>query len=212
MQRLRITFSRSGRTSYLSHLEMMKSWERVFRRAGWPVAHSQGFNPHPRIFFAAPLAVGVAAEQDIMEVHLEAPVDPESAGGDLQACLPPGLSIVEVVEIDAEALAVQKAIRAAEYLAECPNLSDRSALRAEADRVIAAASVPRERVKDTKTVRYDLRPFIQQLEVMDGDAQSIRMRLRNDAQGAGRADEVLRELGLDPAECRITRTRLVLEH
>jgi hypothetical protein len=60
-------------------------------------------------------------------------------------------------------------------------------------------------------VEYDLRPLIYSLEVAGSDPVAIRMRLRSDAQGAGRADEVLREMGLDPADCSITRIGLVLE-
>ena len=62
MQRLRATFSRGERTKYITHLDLMRFWERAFRRARVPIAHSEGFRPHPRFALAAPLPVGVTSD------------------------------------------------------------------------------------------------------------------------------------------------------
>ena len=59
MLRLRIKFSRGEQLKFLSHLDLMRLWERALRRAGINPAYSEGFSPHPRISLAAPLAVGV---------------------------------------------------------------------------------------------------------------------------------------------------------
>ncbi len=211
-QRLRLTFARRGAASFLSHLEMMRAWERVLRRAGWRPARSQGFNPHPKLFFAAPLPVGVATEADLLEVHLEEPRAPEAALEELACHMPPGVEVRRVEEVPEEAPLLQRSMAAAEYLALCPEVVPPDLLQREVDRVLAAASLPRERRKEGKTVAYDLRPMVQGVAVEEGEGRrpAVRMRLRTDAQGAGRPDEVLRELGLDPAECRITRLRLVL--
>ena len=124
--------------------------------------------------------------------------------------MPEGLELVDIMEVPTDAPAIQRLIHAAEYTAHCPP-GTLDALIVEAGRVLTASSLPRDRARDGKVVEYDLRPMIQALEVGEGDGYPVvRMRLRADAQGAGRADEVLRELGLDPADCRITRTRLVL--
>ena len=103
------------------------------------------------------------------------------------------------------------AVRAAEYRAVCPSAASGDDLEAAISRVLGAASLPRARVKETKNVRYDLRPLIRDLRLEKGEPPTVFMTLRSDTQGAGRADEVLRELGLDPADCSLTRTRLVLE-
>lgn len=54
VQRLRITFARGDEMKYITHLDMMRFWERALRRAGLPVAYSEGFSPHPQIAIAAP--------------------------------------------------------------------------------------------------------------------------------------------------------------
>ncbi len=210
MQRLRITFARDGGVRYLSHLDMMRAWERVLRRAGWRLAYSQGFNPHPKLSFAAALPVGVAAWAELLDVHLEEPRALDSASAELSREMPEGLEVVDVTEVPADAPPIQRLIHAAEYSVRCPaGILD--ALIVETGRVLAASSLPRDRARDGKVVEYDLRPMIRALEAGEEAGHPVvRMRLRADAQGAGRADEVLRELGLDPADCQITRTRLLL--
>ena len=210
MQRLRITFARDGGVRYLSHLEMMRAWERVLRRAGWRLAYSQGFNPHPKLSFAAALPVGVASRAELLDVQLEDPRALDSALAELSREMPEGLEVVDVTEVPVDAPPIQRLIHAAEYTALCP-AGTLDALTVEAGRVLAAASLPRGRAREGKVVEYDLRPMIQALEAGEEAGHPVvRMRLRADAQGAGRADEVLRELGLDPADCRVTRTRLLL--
>ena len=58
MQRLRIRFCRGQEVKFISHLDIMRLWQRAFNRAGIALAYSEGFNPHPRLSLAAPLALG----------------------------------------------------------------------------------------------------------------------------------------------------------
>ena len=95
-----------------------------------------------------------------------------------------------------------------------PGAVDPRALRAAADALLRAHALPRERQKGQATVRYDLRPFLDTLEVDDGDG-ALRMTLRHDPErGIGRPEEVLAALGeqldavLEPAS--IVREGLVL--
>ena len=64
MQRLRIRFSRGEEIKYISHLDIMRMWERVLRRAELPLAYSEGFSHHPRISLAVPLAIGVTSDAE----------------------------------------------------------------------------------------------------------------------------------------------------
>jgi radical SAM-linked protein len=212
-QRLRITFALEGGLRYLSHLETMKLWERAMRRAGWKLGYSQGFNPHPKISFAAALPVGVAGEAELLDVQLEVPRSSAAGAAELSEFLPAGCRVLEVREVRPDAPAVQKLLRAGEYRAVCPGEVDTAAVRREVERVLAAETLPRERKKERSTVSYDLRPMIHWLRVeqCEGADPAVLMGLRTDTQGAGRPDEVLRELGIDPDDCRITRVRLVLE-
>ncbi len=68
MQRLRIRFSRGEEVKFISHLDLMRMWQRVMQRADIPLAYSEGFNPHPRLALAAPLPVGVTAQSELMDI------------------------------------------------------------------------------------------------------------------------------------------------
>lgn len=212
LQRLRVTFSRCDAVSYLSHLEMMRLWERSFRRAGWRLSYSQGFNPHPKISFAAPLPVAVAADAELLDVYLDEPRDPQQAHLELARQLPRDVQARSVEEVSLEAPALQKVVQAGEYRVECPDNNPVERVRSTVGRLLAAESLPRERAKEGRVRAYDLRPMIHDLAIEEGDSGFLvlHLLLRTDAQGAGRPDEVLREMGIDPAECRITRVRLLL--
>lgn len=212
MQRLRICFARRGGARYLSHLELMRLWERALRRAGLRVAHSHGYNPHPKLSFAAALPVGVAGDAELLEVQLESSREPAQVAHDLAARLPEGVEVRSVEEVPPGAPVLQRILRAAEYVALCPRETDGGRLRNEAERLLSASSLPRERRTEERVRTYDLRPLIRRLEVVQDEVGrvQVKMQLKADTQGAGRPDEVLREMGLDPAGCDITRTRLLL--
>lgn len=70
METLRIMYTKTGYLRFLGHLELMKLFERVFRLNHLPLKFSEGFNPIPKLTFAAPLSVGLSTEGDVMEVQL----------------------------------------------------------------------------------------------------------------------------------------------
>jgi radical SAM-linked protein len=211
VQRLRITFARGAGANYFSHLDMMRAWERTLRRAGWKLAYSQGFNPHPKLSFAAALPVGVAASGELLEVKLDEPRLVELALTELASQMPPGLEVVAIREVPVDAPPIQRSLYAADYEAVCPDGTPSEQVEIEVGRVRDAGSLPRTRGREGKAVAYDLRPLIHDLGVQMADGRLVvHMRLRTDALGAGRADEVVKELGIDPATCALVRTRLLL--
>lgn len=92
---LRILYTKEGPMKFLSHLEMIRFMERLFRRMRLPLSFSQGFNPHPKISFAAPLAVGVSSEGEVVEVELTESVDFEKVISDSKLSLPDGITLIK---------------------------------------------------------------------------------------------------------------------
>ncbi len=80
---------------FLSHLELIKTMERAFRRMNFKMAFSQGFNPKPKISYAAPLPVGVESECDYLDVELVEKVDIDELLKNQKNFLPNGLEFVE---------------------------------------------------------------------------------------------------------------------
>ena len=97
VQRLRIKYAKRGRARFTSHRDFGRAFERALRRAAVPMAYSSGFSPHPRISYANAAPTGAASEAEYLEIGLAAACDPAAVQAALDAALPPGLDIVEVV-------------------------------------------------------------------------------------------------------------------
>ena len=105
MQRLRVKYAKRGRARFTSHRDFGRAFERALRRAGVPMAYSSGFSPHPRISYANASPTGAASEAEYLEIGLAESCEPERVRAALDAALPPGLDIVEVVAAPPGALA-----------------------------------------------------------------------------------------------------------
>src|SRR3989304_4165372 len=99
MPRLRVRFGRGPEVKFISHLDVMRFWERAFRRARIPLAYSEGFNPHPRISLAVPLAVGVTSEAELMDVFVSRTVSPHWFTDAVRQQLPAGIEILGVQQV-----------------------------------------------------------------------------------------------------------------
>ena len=89
--RLRVKYQITDRLAYLSHLETVRSMERVVRRAGLPFAITEGFNPHMKIAFGPALPVGAGSRSEYFDLRLREYVSPDLALAALQAAAPENL-------------------------------------------------------------------------------------------------------------------------
>jgi radical SAM-linked protein len=212
-QRLRIGFAKGEPLKYISHLDLARTWERAFRRAGLPVAYSQGFNPRPRFQIAAALPVGITGGAELLDVWLSEPVAPEEAFALLRPALPSGLAVSTVEEVELRAPSLQAQMRAADYRAVIHSPEPVESLRGRVQALLDAPTLPRQRHHKGKWQTYDLRPLVQSVTVAAGHAgeQVMEMRLQASPQGAGRPDEVLDVLGLSLVPHSVERTTLWLE-
>jgi len=93
---------------------------RALRRASIPVAYSKGFNPQPRLSFAAPLAVGMEGENEYLDLYLSEPWKEETLKDSLNKQLPPELKIKKIKTVKADLPPVSAVLGAALYVADCP--------------------------------------------------------------------------------------------
>jgi radical SAM-linked protein len=211
MQRLRVTFSRGEELKYISHLDMMRLWERALRRAAMPVAYSEGFSPQPRISLAAPLQIGMTSEAELMDVFLERRIMPYYFIRGVGDQLPRGVEIREVREVGLRLPSLQSQVRFAEYRVEVA-AEEKSEIRSSLRSLLAKDTLPWQHMRDTGPRRYDLRALIDDLWVEDlQDGQCILgMRLRSDSRGTGRPEQVAIALGFNSYPKTIHRTKLIL--
>ena len=209
-QRLRLTFTKGEAVKYISHLDLARTWERVFRRVGLPLAYSQGYNPRPRFQIAAALPVGVTGGVELLDAWLVEPWSPQEAFSQLQPALPKGLDVSQVDEVELGSPSLQSQMRAADYCAVVRSPEPVEAIATRVELLLEAPTLPRRREHKGKLQTYDLRPLIQTLTAEPGPKGVciLTMRLQASPQGAGRPDQVLDALGLALAVRGIERTAL----
>jgi len=106
--RVRVGYSKSGVFQYVGHLELMHVFHRAVRRAGLPVAYSQGFNPLPRIAFGPPLQLGIQSQHEFADFYLASKLEPQLLLEFLNQTLPQGLQITSAHQVDVHAASLQQ--------------------------------------------------------------------------------------------------------
>jgi radical SAM-linked protein len=207
-QRLRIHFTRDATLKYIGHLDMAHTWQRIARRANLPLAYSEGFNPQPRLSFAAALPVGCTSDHEELDMVLSPPMAVEEVKSNLDRALPPGMKVISIEELALNAPALQMQLQAAEFEITVEDEETIGLLPERVAQFVAAQEVMRDR----RGKAYNLRPLVQMLSVEPAKtdrAAVIRSRLQANAEGTGRPDELAAALGLDPATVKIKRTKLL---
>ena len=67
----RVLFEKTGNAVWISHLDLMRLFQRAFKRAGLPLTHTKGFNPRPSVSIALPLSVGVESACELLDFELD---------------------------------------------------------------------------------------------------------------------------------------------
>lgn len=212
LQRLRMTFSRGEEVKYISHLDLMRLWERVLRRAELPLAYSQGFNPHARISLAAPLPVGVTSEAELADVFLEGRVSPYHFMKSASVQLPPGVGISTVEEVGLLWPSLQSVVRFGEYRVTVACERSREEVEEAIGKLLAAEHIPWQHRRDTGVREYDLRPLIDKLHIISfaRDECLLGMRMQTGSKATGRPEQATVALGFSEYPRSIHRTRLIL--
>jgi radical SAM-linked protein len=115
MYRYRFCFSKEKEMKYISHLDLQRTFMRALRRASVPVAYTQGFNPQPRLVFAAPLAVGIEGKNEYFDLFLVRRWDENVLKRVLQEQLPVGLEVKATLPVDPLAVVPGNGFGAPEY-------------------------------------------------------------------------------------------------
>ena len=213
MQRLRIRLSRGQEIKFISHLDIMRLWERALCRAQIPIAYSEGFSPHPRISLAAPLSVGITSEAELMDLFVAKRVSPHWFTAAVSQQLPPGIEILGVYQIALSMPSLQSQVRYAEYRVEVETEKESKDIESAISALLSVEHLPWYHQRDTGRRSYDLRVLIKDLWLIDcGQPYSILgMRVSCDSGGSGRPEQVALALGFTHHPHSMHRTRLLLE-
>jgi radical SAM-linked protein len=181
---IRIKFIRGEEVKFISHLDMMKVFERATRRANIPIAYSQGFNPHAHLIFGLPLSVGVTSHAEYADIELTQFVEPESFVSKLSRELPKGLIILDA-KIKESKSNIMASISAASYEILI-SFNKEIGIKELQDNINAFLARKEITVKKEgkKGIReLDIRPMIEELKLKNikdaSDASDVDVFLKN---------------------------------
>lgn len=204
-QRVRIRFRKEGDLRLIGHRDLVRTFERWFRRAGLRLSMSEGFHPKARMSFPLALALGIEGVDEVMEFEIAEHVDADQLMGRLSPHSPPGLTIADL-RLQAPGEGKAKVTRVT-YAMPIPE-SHHSRLNERMCYLTEQSSYLVERGGSKKPV--DLLAVLDHLEF---DGGVLQFRLNVGSQGGVRPRDVLVALGLDDLETEgyyLTRTAVEL--
>ncbi len=209
----RLTFTKEYPVKYVGHMDVVTTWTRAFRRAGIPLAYSQGFNPRAKIQVAGSLPVGTMGSAELMDITLTEPVAPDDILARVSATLPRGYRLLAVEPLAPGTPGLQASLRRAEYRVTFETDLPADELRARIDRLLARTEIVQTRVRRKRTETFDLRPMIINLSLVEkqGDDAVLAMTLSAGQHGNVRPEAVLTALGINNEWYQAERTKLVFD-
>ncbi len=175
MPEKRFRFAKRGRAAYLSHLDVMRTFQRAFIRAGIRIRHSEGFNPHPKMSIALPLQLGCESICELMDASvLDGPEDMVSA---LNCVLPEGIEVLSVGD-------PLRPVREIAWTEWALVFADEAAAE-QAEQVFRSLTLPVEKKTKRGLSILDIAPHI---HVLARNGNELRLRLRADSPTINASD------------------------
>ncbi len=199
--------ARGGECALLSHHETMSLWIRALRRAGVPLAYSQGFHAHPRIAFDAALPVGEATLDSFVDLLLKERVDVPALAEAIAAQLPEGVELLEATELERRTPSLMSLATGTLYRIQLP--VDPDALGERVQQLLASESVEVTRRSKKGPRTLDVRRSIRSLSPLPGGGDGgsvLGAVIVQPPEGSRiRPSELVGALGADPLASRTLR-------
>jgi radical SAM-linked protein len=214
MAEYRLRFGKLNNLKYLSHLNLMKTMERAIRRAGLPLAFSEGFHPHPKISYGPALAVGIESTSEYLDLELEAELDADFVSASLNPALPEGLKIYQSQRLKPGVKSLSALINKASYrivLQVEPGL--KAELRRECARILEAEALPVTRTGKEGQKTVNIRPWLHNLTIKEISGDQVEIHLVGEVgnQGNLRPEEILARITQPVAVLAVIRNGLWYE-
>jgi radical SAM-linked protein len=193
VQKLRLRYAKRGPLRFTSHRDVARAFERALRRAGVPMAYSQGFTPHPKISWIGASPTGVASEAEYLEIQVVELVDAGRLVTGLDAVLPPGLDLIEAVPAAGPGSLTER-IEASRWRIELPGVS-RERLQEAVGLLLSVDEVLVQRLTKQGMRTIDVRPAVVSAEVSGiNEAYGILELVVRQLTPAVRPDDVMSAL------------------
>lgn len=160
----RIKFSKMGSMRFIGHLDLMRYFQKAFRRAGIPVAYSQGFSPHQLMSFTSPLGLGLTSEGEYLDVELQEEVSRQDMLSKINAQMNDEIKVLDFVQLADDAKPSMAVFAAADYVIYEKEHNIQSWDRQDFEKDFSQFLSQKEIVVSKKTKKsekqIDIRPFI----------------------------------------------------
>lgn len=187
----RINYEVKGSLAFLSHLEVMRLWQRAMLRCHLPIAWTQGFNPRPKLSLGPARNVGVEGLSEYLDAEFSSAVKSDELVAKLNGILPEGIAVLKVREIPAGTKMLEAVINEAVYkVTFLKGMPDDAAAKVksllEADQFLYLRKSP----KGEKEI--DLRSYLLGID-LQGD--TMFLSVKTGTTGSLRVAELLTVLG-----------------
>ena len=173
----RLLFEKTGKAVWISHLDLMRLFQRAFKRAGLPLTHTQGYNPRPSVSIALPLSVGVSSKCELLEYELEGEEKPshKEIVSRLNEALTEGIRVIHSYDNCAKIknLAYLDATVDLEYDKGIPQGAE-EAIR----ELFSRPSLTVEKKGKNGPTEQDIIPMIKKLEIFALEENVLRLSVR----------------------------------
>jgi radical SAM-linked protein len=186
--KIRLRFRKDGDLRLISHHDLLRTVERMLRRAAIPFRSTQGFNPKPRLVFALSLALGIVGHEEVVELELDEEMPAEIVREQLSRHAPAGLTFTSARLIDKSLTAHVSQVT---YRLDLP-VAQLANAQIAIERASAASELWVERTRPQPR-RIDIRPYVKDFRIVRG---ALEMDLVVTPTGTARPDEVLDVLDL----------------
>lgn len=166
--KIRIKFKKTGALKFIGHLDVMRYFQKVMRRAGIPIAFTGGYSPHMIMSFASPLGIGLTSEGEYVDIELSEPISSVEAIRKMNAVCVPEIQVLSFREISGEKKMTAMAIVAgADYLVRVKdeNYPEGTEEQLTAFYAQDEITVMKQTKRSEKLV--DIKPLIYQLSMKD---------------------------------------------
>lgn len=176
----RLLFEKTGNAVWISHLDLMRLFQRAFKRAGLPLTHTQGYNPRPSVSIALPLSVGVSSKCELLDFDLDGDrVDCNAIRDRLNETLVEGVKVLSVYE-DGRAmkhLALLDSVVTLEYDSGIPHNAVEELMA-----LFNREELKVEKKSKSGITQQDIVPMIRHIHVFCEDDHTVHIQLRGCCQ------------------------------
>lgn len=178
--KVRIKFSKTGALVYIGHLDVMRFFQKLFRRADIPIAYSEGFSPHQILSFSHPLPLGMESEGEYADIELTDSITSEVAIARLQSKTVPEITVLSFKQLPDRAENAMASVRAARYLIDLSRFDECGKVISAINDFMAQDSIVVTKTTKKSTKDEDIRPYI--YEMTEKGANSIEVLIASGSQ------------------------------